>query len=83
MSTICKVGMKKDRNGRVGSTVSSDIILYRYTWVYVIAFLICYWLCWVLSAVRALLSCGEQGLLLVAVCGLLSGVASLVAERRL
>ena len=28
-------------------------------------------------------SCGERGLLLVAVCGLLTAVASLVAEHRL
>ena len=33
--------------------------------------------------VRAFSSCGEQGLLFVAVRGLLSAVASLVAEHRL
>ena len=33
--------------------------------------------------VRAFFSCGEQGLLFVAVCGLLIGVASLAAEHRL
>ena len=32
---------------------------------------------------RAFSSCGERGLLLVAVCGLLSAVASLVAEHAL
>ena len=33
--------------------------------------------------VRAFSSCGERGLLLVAVCRLLTAVASLVAEHRL
>ena len=33
--------------------------------------------------VRAFSSCGEQGLLVVVVCGLLIVVASLVAEHRL
>ena len=32
---------------------------------------------------QAFSSCGEQGLLFVAVCGLLIAVASLVAEHRL
>ena len=42
-----------------------------------------FWLCWVFAAVRAFSSCGERGLLLVAVRGLLIAVASLVVEHRL
>ena len=43
-----------------------------------------FWLRWVFVAARRLFSsCGEQGLLLVVVCGLLIAVASLVAEHRL
>ena len=39
-----------------------------------------FWLCWVFIAARGLLpSCGERGLLFVAVHGLLTAVASLVA----
>ena len=37
------------------------------------------WLRWVFVAAWAFSSCGEQGLLFVAVCGLLIEVASLVA----
>ena len=41
-----------------------------------------FWLCWVFVAVRRLsLVGGEQGLLFVAVHGLLIAVASLVAEH--
>ena len=39
-----------------------------------------YWLRWVFVAARGLSSCGERGLLFVAVRGLLIAVASLVAE---
>ena len=42
-----------------------------------------FWLLWVFVAVRAFSSCGERGLLFVAVWGLLIAVASLVAEHRL
>ena len=43
-----------------------------------------FWLCWVFVAVRGLFSsCGEWGLLFVAVCGLLTVVASLAAEHGL
>ena len=42
-----------------------------------------FWLHWVLVAVQAVSSFGEQGLLFVAVHGLLIAVASLVAEHRL
>ena len=42
------------------------------------------WLRWVFSAVRGLsFSCGERGLLFVAVRGLLIAVASLVVEHGL
>ena len=42
-----------------------------------------FWLCWVFIAARGLFSsCGERGLLFVAVHGLLIVVASLVAEHR-
>ena len=47
-------------------------------------FIIYSWLCWVFIAVRGLFSsCGERGLLFIAVCGFLIAVASLVAEHRL
>ena len=42
-----------------------------------------FWLCWVFVAARAFSSCGERGLLFVAVHGLLIAVASLVAEHGL
>ena len=43
-----------------------------------------FWLRWVFVAARGLFSsCGERGLLFVAVCGLLIAVASLVAEHGL
>ena len=40
-----------------------------------------FWLRWVFVAARAFSSCGERGLLFVAVHGLLIAVASLVAEH--
>ena len=43
-----------------------------------------FWLCWVFIAVCGLSSsCGERGLLFVAVHGLLIAATSLVAEHRL
>ena len=42
-----------------------------------------FWLHWVFLAVQAFSSCSEQGLLFVAVRGLLIVVASLVAEHGL
>ena len=42
-----------------------------------------FWLRWVFVAAWAFSSCGEQGLLFVAVHGLLIAVASLVAEHGL
>ena len=38
------------------------------------------WLQGLVACVQALSSCGEQGLLFIAVCGFLIAVASLVAE---
>ena len=47
-------------------------------------FLIYFWLHWVfVVAYAAFSSCGERGLLFVAVCGLLLAMASLVAEHGL
>ena len=42
-----------------------------------------FWLHWVFVAARAFSSCGDRGLLLVVVRGLLIAVASLVAEHGL
>ena len=51
---------------------------------FLIYFIYYFWLCWVFVAARGLFSsCGEWGLLLVAVHGLLIAVASLVAEHGL
>ena len=45
---------------------------------------ICFWLCWVFIAVRAFsLVVVSKGPSLVMVCGLLTAVASLIAEHRL
>ena len=47
-------------------------------------FLLIFWLRWVFVAARGLFSsCGERGLLFLAVLGLLIVVASLVAEHAL
>ena len=53
--------------------------------MYVCMYLLIYlWLHWLFVAARGLSSsCGERGLLLVVVCGLLIAVASLVAEHGL
>ena len=40
-----------------------------------------FWLCWVFAAAQAFSSCGEWGLLFVAVHRLLITVASLVVEH--
>ena len=40
-----------------------------------------FWLRWVFVAMRAFSSCSEQGLLFIAVRGLLIATASLVAEH--
>ena len=47
-------------------------------------YLFYFWLHWVFVAERGLFSsCGERGLLFIAVCGFLIAVASLVAEHGL
>ena len=48
-------------------------------------FILCiyFWLHWVFVAARSFSSCGERGLLFIAVRGLLTAVASLVAEHAL
>ena len=46
-------------------------------------YFIYFWLHWVFVAARAFSSCGERGLLFVAVHGFLIAVASLVAEHGL
>ena len=50
---------------------------------YIYVFIIYFWLHWVSVAACRLSSCGEQGLLLVAVRGLLIVVASIVVEHGL
>ena len=46
-------------------------------------YFIYFWLHWVFVAARAFSSCSERGLLFVAVCRLLTAVASLAAEHGL
>ena len=46
-------------------------------------FLTHFWLCWVFIAVLGLSLCGKQGLSFLAVCGLLTALASLVVKHRL
>ena len=68
------------------SNGSDDIFLvfFFYKFIYLFMYLFNFWLCWVFVAVRGLFSsCGEWGLLFVAVCGLLTVVASLAAEHGL
>ena len=53
-------------------------------WLLKNLFIYLFWLRWVFVAARGLFSsCGERGLLFVAVHGLLIAVASLVAKHRL
>ena len=56
-----------------------SFIFYFFKFIYFIYF----WLRWVFIAARAFSSCGERGLLFVAVRGLLIAVASVVAEHGL
>ena len=52
--------------------------------LFFLIFKVYFWLCWVFIAACGLFSsCGERGLLFVAVRGLLIAVASLVAEHGL
>ena len=59
---------------------SGETCIYSYLFIYLFIYL---WLCWVFVAVCGLFSsCGEWGLLFIAVHGLLIAVASLVAEHK-
>ena len=57
------------------------VIHFIYSFIYLSTYL--FRLRWVFVAARAFSSCGELGLFLIAVRGLLIAVASLVAEHRL
>ena len=67
-----------------GSILLNVPVVVAVTWLFFFFFLI-YFLAMLdlLCCVQAFSSCGEQGLLFVAVCGLLIAVASLVAEHGL
>ena len=55
-----------------------------FLFIFKIYVFIYFWLHWIFVAAHGLFSsCGERGLLFVAVCGLLIAVASLVAEHGL
>ena len=61
-----------------------ELFLFYFLFLFLFIYLlfIYLWLCWVfVAAHRFLSSCGEQGLIFVAVRGLLIAVASLVAEH--
>ena len=66
--------------GSCGNSIFS-LAFFLYKFIYLF-YLFCFWLRWVFVAVWAFSSCGEQGLLSLAVCGLLIAVASLVVEHR-
>ena len=55
----------------------------RNSFFFFLIYLFYLWLRWVFVAARAFSSCGERGLLFIAVLGLLIAVASLVAEHGL
>ena len=59
--------------------LSFSFLSFHFLFIY----LIYLWLRWVFVAAWPFSSCDKQGLLFVAVCGLLIAVASLVAEHRL
>ena len=64
------------------TTLQFSLVLFFLFKIYLLC--IYFWLHWVfVVAHRLFSSCGEQGLLFVAVHGLLIAVASLVAEHRL
>ena len=65
-------------------TLSVSHFIYIYIFKLINLFTFYFWLCWVFAVAHRLFSsCCEQGLLFVAVRGLLIAVASLVAEHRL
>ena len=63
--------------------VLSATELFTLKWLIFKNLFIYFWLCWVFVAAQSFSSCGERGLLLLAVRGLLIVVASLVVEHRL
>ena len=78
-----KLSRKREKELDNSTTVNNtqDVYLSIYLSIYLFIYL---WLHWVFVAVHRLLSsCGEQGLLFIAVHGLLTVVASLVAEQGL
>ena len=56
-------------------TKNHSVLHFFFNFYFILLF-IYLWLCWVFIAARAFSSCGERGLLFVAVCGLLTAVAS-------
>ena len=67
--------------GRRSNSIKQGFLSFFKKFIYLFIYL---WLSWVFVAAHGLFSsCGEWGLLLVAVRGLLIAVASLVAEHRL
>ena len=57
------------------------VVVFQYCFKFIYFY---FWLLWVFVAARRLFSgCGKRGLFFIAVCGLLTVVASLVAEHRL
>ena len=64
--------------------LGASIVILCCNYLFINFFFFNFWLRWVFVAARRLSSsCGEQGLLFVAVRGLLTVVASLVAEHGL
>ena len=64
--------------------LSIFIFILKKLFIYLLYFILSYfWLHWVFVAAQAFSSCGERGLLFIAVRGLLIVVASLVAEHGL
>ena len=66
--------------GTVQRTTLTSFFFYKFIYLIIIFY---FWLHWVFVAAWAFSSCGERGLLFVAVRRLLIAVASLVAEHGL
>ena len=67
--------------GRVFSLEKVIPLFFFFKFIYLFTY---FWLCWVFVAAHRLYSsCGERGLLFIAVRRLLTAVASLVAEHGL
>ena len=73
-------GSKIEPTGGVEPAICQLLFLNKFIYLLINLFLAVLGLC---CCAWAFSSCGEQGLLFVAVCGLLIAVASLVAEHRL